>query len=246
MKKINMLLCFFFGLLTGYFVSTYITNNNDNTANTTDEALNYIEQPLYSKQTANIKKHVDKAPKKVFKNQNTVVLNSKNQLSELSTQIDRLNKEYQTLENKYERTKNRLMEVTLEVESLDESNITDEQMMALVNDTFAEFRRGYRGKQRDKIFDFHQQEDDVDWGYDMKTKLSDFILTHYNANDVQLSGISCKQASCELLIIETEKNAWGLIFDELTQQPWWQFRSTNSSSRSGENNNQLIYLFLSK
>jgi len=241
-----MLLCFVFGLLTGYFVSSYINNNSDNTVNTTNETLNYIERPLYSKQTVNIKKDIDKAPKKVFKNQNTVVLNSKNQLSELSTQIDRLNKEYQTLENKYERTKNRLMEVTLEVESLDESNVTDEQMMALVNDTFAEFRRGYRGKQRDKIFDFHQQEDDVDWGYDMKTKLSDFILTHYNANDVQLSGISCKQASCELLIIETEKNAWGLIFDELTKQPWWQFRSTNSSSRSGENNSQLIYLFLSK
>jgi hypothetical protein len=58
-------------------------------------------------------------------------------------------------------------------------------------------------------------------------------------------GVTCKIPACELLIEETDKSAWGFIFEGLIKQDWWKFSSTNSTSRSGENKTHLIYLLMS-
>jgi len=252
-KNLNPLLCFVTGVLFGYFANSFL-NNTAMPVSTSDNTVKYIETQLTSNKNSHrtnhkedgVDKHItEKAQTVEITNINTAP-NNQNKFSRLSSQMDKLTEKYQDLQNKYKKTNIRLKQVTFEIESLDESDITDEQMMLLADDTFAEFRRGYRGKQRDKIFDFHKQKEDLDWGYDMQTKISDFILTHYNANGVQLFGVSCKQVNCEILINELEKNSWNLTSQELRKQAWWKFTSTTSTSRSGENDSQLIYLFMSK
>ena len=245
MKKIKLLLCFIIGSLFGYFVNSLLTNTTT-PINTSDHTVKYIEKQLTTHKTNRIEKHITEDVKSVEMTDKHTASNNQNKLTKLSFQMDKLTEKYQDLQNKYKKTNVRLKQVTFEIESLDESDITDEQMMLLVDDTFAEFRRDYRGKQRDKVFDFHQQKEDLDWGYDMQTKISDFVLTHYSANGVQLFGVSCKQVNCEVLINELEKNSWRLIFEELVKQAWWKFSSTTSTSRSGEDDSQLIYLFMSK
>lgn len=245
MKNITLLVCFIVGTLFGYIVNSLVTNTPAAKV-PAEYATAHIGKMLIKKQSNDFAPPPKKEIVNTHFSQTNNTSNPPNKLIELSSEIEEFNIKYQSLQDKYEKTKNRLMEITLEVESLDESDITDEQMMALINDDFSEFRRGYRGVQRDKIFDFHQQEDDLDWGFDMQTKISDFIITHYSANGVRLSAITCKEISCELLIEESENNAWEQIFDEMKEQAWWRFRSTNSSSRSSENETHLMYLFMSK
>ena len=253
MKNLNLLLCFVTGALFGYFANSFLTNTAM-PINTSDDTVKYIETQLTSNKNSHrtnhkedgVDKHVIEEAQVVKITNINTASNDQNKLTTLSSQLDKLTEKYQDLQNKYKKINIRLKQVTFEIESLDESDITDEQMMLLVDDTFAEFRRDYRGKQRDKVFDFHQQKEDLDWGYDMQTKISDFVLTHYSANGVQLFGVSCKQVNCEVLINELEKNSWRLIFEELVKQEWWKFSSTTSTSRSGEGDSQLIYLFMSK
>ena len=245
MKKINLLLCFTLGIIIGY-IAHFLVSDSSISQRDSKQVVQSNEMAIDGNQPENLKEYskIKITDSRLSKTTNTT--SQQNKFSKLSSQIELLNTQYQNLQEKYKKTNNRLKRVTLEMESLDESDITDEQMMALVKDDFSEFRRSYRGAQRDKIFDFHQQEVDLDWGYDMQTKMSDFILTHYSANGVSLSAINCKKIDCELLIEETEKGAWGKIFDDLTKQEWWKFSTTNSSSRSGENERQLIYFFMSK
>ena len=245
MYKINFLLCFALGTLFGYIAHSLVSNTPTE-KHTVKKTLQNTEKTIDYNKIDNLAASTKVAATNAKLPQKIKIIPQKSSISQLSSKIEELNTKYQNLQDKYQRTNNRLIDVTLEIESLDESDITDEQMMALVNDDFSEFRRGYRGAQRDKIFDFHQLDEDLDWGYDMQTKISDFILTHYSANDVRLRAIACKEVSCELLIEEVEKNAWGSIMESLTKQAWWKFRSTNSSSRSGENESVLIYLFMSK
>lgn len=245
MKNSKLLLYFVIGSLFGYFANSLLTSSTAPT-NTSDNTVEFIEKQLTAQKTSSVDKHLIEEIQTVEITERHTASSNQNKLTKLSSQIDKLTQQYQDLQNKYKKTNIRLKQVTFEIESLDESDITDEQMMLLVDDTFAEFRRDYRGKQRDKIFDFHQQKEDLDWGYDMQTKISDFIVTHYNANGVQLIGVTCKQINCEVLISEIEKNSWSLISEGLRKQAWWTFSSTTSTSRSGEDDSQLIYLFMSK
>jgi len=163
----------------------------------------------------------------------------------LSEKIVELEATNLKLEQKYQRTKRKLMEVTREKEALDESNISDSQMLSLVDDEFAQFRRQSKGKQRDNLYEFHQQEVDLNWGYQMNIHIADFIQTHYNSSLVSLEGLTCKLDTCELLVSESESGGWPPIMRGMREQPWWAFTSTQSSSRFGDNDKNLYYLYLS-
>jgi len=117
-------------------------------------------------------------------------------------------------------------------------------MIALKSDGFEKFRRQFRGKQRDDIYQFHQEKADLNWGYNMQTTLSDFIQTHLNASYIRLHDVTCKINRCELLVTQLEQNAWESIMKDITKQPWWRFRSTHSSSMSEDSNHLSFYLYL--
>ena len=119
-------------------------------------------------------------------------------------------------------------------------------MMELVDDDFSIYRRAQRGKLRNEIYDFHQQEEDLDWGYDMQIKISDFIQMHNHANKVVLSGVTCKEFICELLIKNKQEDGWLVINKELVQQPWYEFKYSSSNSRSDKNNHDSFFIWLKK
>lgn len=245
MNIIKLLLSFTLGIFIGFIANDLIPASIKPQKITTETTLK--NQTPANTNLANISKN--QSIQLVDKAKYTEHLNTGNQQiiqPKLISTIEELNIRYENLHNKYEKNQNRLMELTIEVEALDESVITDRQMMSLIDDDYAEHRRSYRGVQRDTIYNFHQQEDDLDWGYEMQTKISDFILTHYNANGVNLDAINCNNISCEILIKETEQHAWELIFEDMTKQLWWQFSSSNGTSRSEKDEILLIYLFITK
>jgi hypothetical protein len=129
----------------------------------------------------------------------------------------------------------------------DESDITSKQMEDLVAEPFKDYVANFTGAMRDEIYDFHQAQDDFDWGYNMQNLISDFILTHFNSPDINLVSVVCKLKNCELLVIQNSEGSWKIIAQELSQQPWWKFQSTHSSSGNapGAENRIAIYTFLS-
>jgi hypothetical protein len=149
--------------------------------------------------------------------------------------------QHQRLKDKYIKSKNKANLLELQLNEYDGSKATDEEMEALAPEPFKQYLSSFRGETRNNILDFHYKEDDVDWGYDTKNNISDFILTHYEGTNIGLISVTCKQPYCEILVIEKQKDAWNKIIKDMTQQPWWTFSSTTSSS-----NNESTYIFLSK
>lgn len=161
---------------------------------------------------------------------------------------------YQALEHKYQElskvqqsSKNKVASLQQELDELDNSDITTKQMEALVVAPFKNNIASFTGAQRNDIYNFHQEKDDLDWGYNMQNHISDFILTHYNANEISLISVICKHQQCELLVIQNIDEAWKKIAKDLSNQTWWKFRSSNSTSRNyaGSEYGLAIYTFLS-
>jgi hypothetical protein len=148
--------------------------------------------------------------------------------------------EHQLLKDKYKKSKNKVSSLKHQLSEFDGSEASDEEMEALAPEPFKFFLSSFRGKTRNDIYDFHQKEDDVDWGYNMKNNISDFILTHYEGTNIDLTSVICKQPYCEIMVIEKQKDALNKIIKDINQQPWWTFSSTSSSS-----NNESTYIFLS-
>ena len=249
MHTVKYLFFFLLGAIFGHLLTTFISTSNKD-IDEISELINSSTPILTAKNSQPNPHSPDEFPKTIERMVNKEQVSSIDKTSSsadksLSEKIVELEAKNNQLEQKYQRTKNRLMDVTLEKESLDESIITDHQMLSLIDDEFALFRRQYKGKQRDKIYEFHQQEEDLNWGYQMNVHISDFIQTHYNSNLVTLEGVACKIDSCELLVSESESGSWPPIMEEMRSQTWWNFTSTHSSSRFGDNGKNLYYLYLS-
>jgi len=239
------LLYFTLGAIAGYFSSSLVRHFTDESS---------IEQQVSQQE------HVKKAKTKKVEHIQTSPLQPSNELylnesenkpdtssskvNELEKQIISLKKANDRLERQYQQQSHYIKKLTHEIESIDESEITDAQMIALKSDGFEKFRRQFRGKQRDDIYQFHQEEADLNWGYNMQTTISDFIQTHLNASYIRLHDVTCKINRCELLVTQLEQNAWESIMKDITKQPWWRFRSTHSSSMSEDSSHLSFYLYL--
>ncbi|MCJ8318045.1 MAG: hypothetical protein MJK12_00320 [Colwellia sp.] len=244
------LLCFFFGVTSGYLLATLIDFSNDDIEKViaVDTSLISLSDNTITQPVINISNKPIASEEAISATKQTSLITTPGSSTDelLSEKIAKLEAESLEWQLKYQRTKNKLMEVTLEKESLDGSSITDQQMVSLRDDDFAQFRRQYKGKQRDDLYEFHQQEDDLNWGYQMNVRISDFIQTHYNSDLVVLESVLCKIDSCELLVSEAQSGGWPPIMKQMRAQSWWNFTSTQSSSRFGENQKNYYYLFLSK
>ncbi|WP_019027837.1 hypothetical protein [Colwellia piezophila] len=256
---IKYLLCFCIGAGSGYFISTLNSSTAISAEQETAVSPTALASSLIFESSNKISDKDSLTLAKVANNADITVKQSprsnlsRSEVKQIPSpdsnnfreQIKELTLKNKALEDKYRRTNNRVTQLTLEIESLDESDITDQQMMALITDDFAKYRRGFRGNQRDEIYQLHQEEEDLDWGYKIATQLTDFIQTHYHANSLILQGVTCKIDRCELLISETEAGVWSLVVKEMAQQTWWQFTSIHSSSSSADDEQKSFYLLMS-
>jgi len=153
---------------------------------------------------------------------------------------------YFALQKKYLKSQRKITSLQHQLGELDGSKATDDEMEALVPEPFKSFLSSFRGETRNDIFDFHNKEDDLDWGYDKKNNISDYIQTHYEGTNVELVSVICKQPRCEVLVTEKQEDAWSNIMKDMTQQSWWQFSSFTKSTRSNAENEMSIYAFLSQ
>ncbi|MBU2883499.1 hypothetical protein KO525_09845 [Psychrosphaera sp. B3R10] len=124
-----------------------------------------------------------------------------------------------------------------------ESDITNEQMTALVEEPFSNFLLGFRGKQRDEVYDFFNQPEDHEWGYDTELLIRDFFANHEFQSSVQLVGVTCKIDKCEFRVIEPEPELghFNILFQEMRRQTWWEFSSTYSTSGNLDQGLKILF-----
>jgi len=151
---------------------------------------------------------------------------------------------YQALEQKYKLSSTKLDYLQARLRDFNESDITDEQLHLLVPKEFSALLTNYTGETRDSIHEFHQAEEDSDWGYDISQKIADFIATHEKGLGVELVSALCKSSQCELLIKETQEHALNTIIKQIRKESWWRFTSNKSSSRNNDDTS-VYYIYLS-
>ena len=254
MNHIKLLATLFIGIFIGYVLTSISATNEQSNSNLTLEnttsAVNQSQASVEFEHVHN-QEHNEKQNRTetvqasdAIKKNSTVTHPKVTQAQ--STAEQTLEYKYEQLKNSHQNSKNKIASLERQLGELDKSDISTEQMEALVVAPFKGYMGNFTGAKRDEIYDFHQEVDDVDWGYNMQNYISDFIVTHNNSNEITLVSALCKQQKCELLVLQHSDGAWDKIARDLRQQSWWQFSSTNASSGNypGSENSIAIYIFL--
>lgn len=237
------------GVIIGYGLSyTEINTQQEHLTNKEVHSAPTLADKKNDETTAEIKyvvstdKHDDLDEMKLKDTKKHGDISSQN----LEDQKQQLMDNYFSLQKKYQKSQRKIASLKNQLGQLDKSNATDEEMESLVPKPFKSFLSAFRGKTRNDIFDFHNQEADLDWGYDKRHSISDYVQTHYEGTSVELISVICKQPRCEILLTEKQEDAWNKIMRDMSQQPWWTFSSFTSSTRSNAENEMSIYGFFSQ
>lgn len=111
---------------------------------------------------------------------------------------------------------------------LEPSNVSDDDIAKFVPKPHAQLVTNLPSNLKQEIYDLHQQQEDLDWGYKKQQQLTDFISTHVNSEFIKITSITCKINQCEViideLINEESLTKQGLTREEIqiikdTQQP---------------------------
>jgi len=249
MNKLKQFILLFVGIFIGYVIANILPNETGEKIHQPEPISETKRQNTSENQTA--EKNIEiREETHIQSSQPTItapetIQNTNKDLSNSSVQ--ELDDNYQQISEAHQIAKNKVSALQRQLDELDPSDITSKQMEDLVVAPFKDHIASYTGAMRNQIYNFHQAEDDLDWGYTMQNNISDFVLTHYNSSEINLVSVVCKLQSCELLVIENVEGSWREIAKALAQQSWWKFTSFNSSSRNvaGSENSLAIYNFLS-
>tara|TARA_R110000737_G_scaffold158792_2_gene186919 strand:- start:565 stop:1365 length:801 start_codon:yes stop_codon:yes gene_type:complete len=265
MNNIKLLATLFVGIFIGYILATISVIDQQDARN-----IMLDEQTVTAKNQSSLsKKHFDDSAAAIVQPVDAFTTEENTD----SLEVEHVtNSTYQALEQKYQQltsslqaSENKITSLKLKLAELedseisstqmedlvdaelDDSAISTSQMEDLVDAPFKDLVMNFTGAVRENIYNFHQTEDDDNWGYNMQNYLSDFILTHNNINDISLVSVTCKHQMCELLVIQHLDNGWNKIAQDLSQQAWWKFSSANSFAGNAPDaeNSIAIYIFLS-
>lgn len=167
----------------------------------------------------------------------------------LAEDADHSNKKFEAVVGQLGQIKHENIRLKQELGQLVESEVTDEEMMAILEEPFSHFLLSFKGEQRDQIYDFFQQPEDHDWGYDMQLSIADFFQNHEYRKEVELVGATCKIDRCELRVLEAqpELGRFQAVYQQMRRMPWWEFKSTHSSSsNSKDDTGSKIFLYVTK
>lgn len=153
--------------------------------------------------------------------------------------------EYRSLQDEVRKLEGHNQLLERQVRSQEPSEISDDQMKALVEAPFDEFLTMFKGQNRDEVYDFFNQEPDPNWGFQIEQNISDFVATHHKAPYISLAGISCKVDTCEVRLVETDyqNNHMHVLLKEMQRQTWWNFKF-NQTSSSSDHKNDVSNLFM--
>jgi len=247
MNKIKQFLILFVGIFIGYVIADFSSKNvSEELHLSQSEPLPEIKpQETSPEVTEKDNQETNIQPVLPEVKQSKHIEETTKHLSTSSTQD--LENKYQQLNEAYQAAQNKVSVLKKQLDEFNDSDITTKQMEDLVVAPFKDYVASFTGAMRDEVYNFHQAEDDFDWGYNMQNQISDFILTHYHYTDINLVSVLCREQKCELLVIENVEGSWNKIAQELAQQSWWKFTSVSSSSGNveGAENSIAIYNFLS-
>jgi len=179
----------------------------------------------------------------IIKRQTSTLVNDDNALDKQHLALVEAHNE---LKDKYDQSRNKVSSLENKLNEFDGSEATDDEMEALVPEPFKFFLSSFRGKTRNDIYDFHKEDDDLDWGYDKKNNILDYVITHYEGTNVDLISVTCKQPRCEILVTEEQEGAWEKIMKDIYKQPWWKFSSFATTTKFNAKNELSLYIFLTE
>lgn len=98
-------------------------------------------------------------------------------------------------------------------------------------------RQGVPDKTSGDVVDLHAaleaESKDDGWAYFMEQAIQQFLATHPQSIEFEISNIVCRSTMCELQVIGFDESAgpsWSKIMFDLRNQPWSNFGQTGSSS----------------
>ena len=245
MNLLKALILLVIGAVLGYGISSTTRSHQ---SNSTLPAVIAVETPSTLKKTIDLEEQatplVQTQPQVINHKPAPLAIADNDEV--LTQQYLDLRAEHQQLKDKYKKSKRKVSSLKYQLSEFDGSVATDEEMEKLASEPFNLFLSAFRGKTRNDIYDFHQKEDDVDWGYNMQNNISDFVQTHYDGMNVDLISVICKQPYCEILVTEKQEDAWDNIIKDLSVQTWWKFSSFSTSTKSNEDNELSIYAFFTQ
>jgi len=119
-----------------------------------------------------------------------------------------------------------------------EPKFTDEELDEYYQEPIfaAHHKRSQKGL-RKSLDDFLLQPEDEVATFDMRQKVEDFIITHENGSEVQISQLDCRASGCTLLltVVPDDHRSWTRVFNDMVQTDWFMsFSHTTSTINNDE------------
>jgi len=253
MKQLKILLIFILGLILGFYLTMLKATPSDKTFAPTDQRsavsttpspqIDIPKKQLCSNSSINEEAVVAKDTSKLSEQScDHLVLAQQTNWIERSKSLE---SDHQALIKKYEKSVRKIKKLEQKLSLQYQSDITDEQLENIVPEQIYPIVTSYTGKVREEIHNFHQDEEDIAWGFNINQLFTDFIATHELESSVKLISIICKISRCEILVQLERFDVWTELVTDLAEQPWWGFQSSTMKSKSLDDDSYLYYIYLS-
>ncbi|WP_339719358.1 hypothetical protein [uncultured Paraglaciecola sp.] len=249
MAKLIIAVSFIFSIAFSYWMGTKSTTKTDSPKASQDAKKNNSFEGINSPVAAinpsipvDNTIHNGKPEVKASESVNPANLIKSEELQKLKDTLSKVKKERSIANRRYDDIRSKLIEAGLvepEYLSLEE---VEKTLPAPFSSIVAE-----GGEYMVNLFKTLEEEDiDYDWGADMQTKLSDFIITHQFSDGISHLSVRCKTTMCEIRGFDTIEGSWNKIQKELVSEDWWQFESSSSVHSNDDKGNGFFYLLLQK
>lgn len=134
--------------------------------------------------------------------------------------------------------------ILLQENGLSLSSITQEQLEEILPPFFAQQLASSPGI-GSKALEFSKEEQDYGWAFLKQQQIKDFFIMHPVGHTINLVSVKCKTQSCEIMGFSSQDDSFTVVVDDMQKEPWWDLRSSTSTSGQPSDQGKMFYLLAS-
>ena len=94
-------------------------------------------------------------------------------------------------------------------------------------------------REEEELFEEEFESENADW--ESQTQISDFLTLHEQSHLVDLQSLKCDDRRCQLIgQFDSQHEEWGEIVEQMSDQDWWEFTGTSSSSTTRDGKTYFV------
>ncbi|PUA27663.1 MAG: hypothetical protein B0W54_14025 [Cellvibrio sp. 79] len=127
--------------------------------------------------------------------------------------------------------------------TVNETNLSDEEIDKLVAAPFNDVLKKVRGPLREKYKNFAEATEQDEWDRNTQNRITDALMGNAYSKFIELDSIACRASYCEIRGRELKPQVINLMVSEMMLQDWWEMGDVQWTSGAAD---KTFYALLMK